>query len=472
MISALYLHSRSDAKPLRIGVMIDDFQLAAFCAQILIDIQTCDFANIELVILNRDAGTIRYAAGSGRVARYIRLLRDTERRQVLLYALFQKIDQRRSPDAPNPLDPVDCSDILGQCPLLEVTPVTKRFVHRFPSEDVNAVRSYELDVILRFGFNILRGDVLTSARCGIWSFHHGDNEFYRGGPALFWEVVEDNPLSGVILQVLNEKLDDGLALCKSLFATERGLSPFRNLLFPYWGSTHFIIRKLNELHECGWQAVKNRAIPPAPYRGKATLYRTPTNLQMIKWLAPKITKKIVSRLNPLRDEMVYYWRICIRRADSPKLVVEQSAGKRDLKCLPCPKGHFYADPFLIEKDGQTWLFFEDYLYADERGRIACSPLSSEPSISDPHICLDTGYHLSYPAIFQHAGEVFMIPESAANQSVELWRATDFPFSWKFEQRLFIGAAVDTTPLFHNGRWYFFTALSEPSGNAAFGALFS
>ena len=68
--------------------------------------------------------------------------------------------------------------------------------HRFPPGAIAALLSHDLDVILRFGFNILRGEVLTSARYGIWSFHHGDNEFYRGGPPLFWEVVEDNPCSG------------------------------------------------------------------------------------------------------------------------------------------------------------------------------------------------------------------------------------------------------------------------------------
>jgi hypothetical protein len=65
----------------------------------------------------------------------------------------------------------------------------------------------------------------------------------------------------------------------------------------------------------------------------------------------------------------------------------------------------------------------------------------------------------------------MIPESASNKTVELYRATNFPVSWKLEKTLFKGAAVDTTPFYRDGIWYFFTTLSEPAGNAAFGALF-
>jgi hypothetical protein len=471
MIAALYLHSRSDAKPLRIGVMIDSFLLGRVFRQVIQDIQASDFAKVELVIKNAESQPATLSAGN-RLSRYIRLLRDRDRRRILLYARFQKFDRGRLLDSNNPLEDVDCSDILGNRRLLEVTPITKRFVHRFPPDAIEAVRSYELDVILRFGFNILKGDVLTSARYGVWSFHHGDNEFYRGGPALFWEVVEDNPCSGVILQVLNEKLDDGLVLCKSVFATARGLSPSRNLSAPYWGSEHFVIRKLNELHEYGWDTVKRRIVPPAPYRGKVPIYRTPSNLQMVKWLAPKLGKKLIGRLNPARAETVYHWRICLRRADRPKLLTGEAMDKSDFQWLSCPKGHFYADPFLFEHDGQLWLLFEDYLYGERRGRISCVSVSKDLVIGDSHVCLETPYHLSYPFVFRHEGEMFMIPESGSNASVELWRATNFPTAWKLEKKLFSGSLVDTTPLLHEGRWYFFTTLSEPRGNAAFAALFS
>lgn len=65
----------------------------------------------------------------------------------------------------------------------------------------------------------------------------------------------------------------------------------------------------------------------------------------------------------------------------------------------------------------------------------------------------------------------MIPESCENGSAELWRATQFPFHWKLEKTLWRGSAVDTTPIFHLDRWYFFTTLDEPAGNAAFAPCF-
>jgi hypothetical protein len=450
--------------------MVDDLAIEKAFRRVLMDIKESDFANLELVIVNQQAQFLP-TAPAGRFSRYLYYLQDRDRRRTLLYSLFQKFDQSQLEDA-NPLELVDCTDLLGGCERLDVTPIAKRSVHRFAPEAIAALRSYDLDVILRFGFNILRGEVLTVARYGIWSFHHGDNEFYRGGPPLFWEVVEDNPCSGVILQVLTEKLDDGVVLCKSVFETARGLRPTQNLFRPIWGSTHFVIRKLHELHECGWEAVKQHVVSAAPYRDKTEVYRPPSNLQMIKWLGPKIGRKVIRGLNPLRREKIYHWSIYLRRNESPELITRESPNKSNFRLIPCPPGRYFADPFLLRAQGQNWLFFEDYLYGEKRGRISCAPVLPDLSIGSPTVCLDRPYHLSYPQVFHHDGEVFMIPETSKNQSVELWRATNFPFCWKLEKTLFKGSFVDTTPLFHEGRWYFFTTLSEPLGNGAFGALFS
>jgi hypothetical protein len=456
MISQLYLHSASQAKPLRIGVMIDAFQIPAIFRQVLMDIRASDFASLELVILNQET-------------------QKPFRLRSVLYEAFQKRDRLQLPN-PNPLEAVDCTEILGPCSRLDVNPIGKHSVHRFPSDAVAAIQAADLDVILHFGFRNLRGDVLTSARYGVWSFQYGDNEFYRGGPALFWEVVEDNPCSGVTLQVLTEKPHDGLVLCKSIFPTVRGHWPSRNSFQPYWGSSHFVIRMLHELHERGWNAVKQGAVPPGSYRGKAKIYRAPSDWQMAKWLVPKwLVPKVrnaVSPRNGTETEQIDQWRICLRRAGSPGLITGEFRDKSNFRWMQCPRGHFYADPMLIEHEGQVWMFFEDFVYKQMRGRIGCAPVRADGSIGEATVCLDLPYHLSYPFVFRHDGEIFMIPESYQNEGIELWRATNFPFSWKLEKTLFKGEFVDTTPVLHEGRWYFFTAPVERNSKPAFGALFS
>jgi methionyl-tRNA formyltransferase len=65
------------------------------------------------------------------------------------------------------------------------------------------------DVVLRFGFGIIKGDVLNACEYGVLSFHHGDLREYRGGPPGFWEFQHGKAEAGVTLQVLNETLDGG-----------------------------------------------------------------------------------------------------------------------------------------------------------------------------------------------------------------------------------------------------------------------
>src|SRR5437016_5781577 len=112
----------------------------------------------------------------------------------------------------------------------------------FSENDLDAIRSAKLDVILRFGFRIIKGEILRAAKYGVWSFHHGDNDFYRGGPALFWEIWETNPVSGSVLQILNEQLDGGQVIYKSLASTHR-YSLFLNRNAVYWKTAAFVTRK-------------------------------------------------------------------------------------------------------------------------------------------------------------------------------------------------------------------------------------
>ena len=44
-------------------------------------------------------------------------------------------------------------------------------------------------------------------------------------------------------------------------------------------------------------------------------------------------------------------------------------------------------------------------------------------VGPPATALETPYHLSYPFVFRHEDDIFMIPESSANRTVELYRAS-------------------------------------------------
>ena len=469
-IRSLWRNSPSHNPVLRIGLLVDSFKMSRFCAKVIEDIRASNFAKIELLVCRKVPAVEKTDNRANTIfSKVARRLTDPNLRKHVLYEQYVRLDKQKK-SANHPLDVVDCSPLLSDIETIQVEPMGKKFVQRFPSDALRIIQAKDLDVLIRFGFNILHGDILKSARYGVWSYHHGDNEFYRGGPSHFWELYEGATLSGVILQVLTEELDGGLVLCKSLFATEPTVSVSRNRYPAYWGSTDFVIRKLNELHQFGWNYLLERALPPHPYKGKKKVYRTPTNFEMVRWLGSIVFKKVVRRLS--QRSMVAHWRIAIRTT-SQRLFEQEGCGDlTGFRWLEPTPGHFWADPFVIEHDNRSWAFFEEYSYQHRRAHISCAEISSTGSLSSPICCLaDNHHHYSYPHVFHAGCDLLMIPESLDSGSVDLYRCEDFPHKWVRETMLLKGRFVDSTVWQDDDLWWLMTTSAEPDSRSGCLLLF-
>lgn len=134
--------------------------------------------------------------------------------------------------------------------------------------------------------------------------------------------------------------------------------------------------------------------------------------------------------------------------------------------LPCPAltagevedrpARFVADPFMVRRGAIWFLFFEAFDSAARRGVIA---LATSPDLRTWRyrgVVLEEPFHLSYPQVFEHRGEFFMVPETLAPETVRLYRAADFPGRWVHEVDLLRGRFADSTMVRHAGRWWMFT----------------
>lgn len=466
MIAEYFLVSPSKRSRLRIGILLDGLLLPRCFEQVIDHIQKSNFATIELLVIRTPANPeiARPRRSKWRVLWDI--LSDSKRRKQLGFTIYSKFDQKYSLAANHPQEEIDCTDKLSGIETIKITPIVKGFVHRFAPADIEEIRKWDLDVILRFGFNVLRGDILTAARYGIWSYHHGDNEFIRGGPAHFWELYEEHKLSGVILQVLTEEIDAGLVLAKALFPTvQGGISARQNRFTPYWGAVHLVIQKLYELHNYGWEHLVRHSIPNKPYQGKRKIYRAPTNWELLRWLVPALAAKSARRLaQVVTGDRIWLWRIALRMGGRQLLHQSDPGDRSSFKWLTPPKGHSHADPFMVEAHGRIWMFFEDYIYSESKGAIVCREVFPNGELGGIRTVLRRPYPLSYPFVFEHDGSYYLIPESASNGTVELSRATDFPYEWSLEKVLFRGRAVNTTVFMHEDTFWFLTTLLAPAGD--------
>jgi hypothetical protein len=121
-----------------------------------------------------------------------------------------------------------------------------------------------------------------------------------------------------------------------------------------------------------------------------------------------------------------------------------------------PRGHFYADPFLLEWKGKHYLFFEDYSFASRRGRISYCELFDDLLTTLPAVALEREYHLSYPFLFLDGGVVHMIPDTSDRRTVELYHAPDFPGEFMFKCKLMADViAIDPTVIKLGERFWLF-----------------
>ncbi|MFW5753173.1 MAG: glucosamine inositolphosphorylceramide transferase family protein [Marinilabiliaceae bacterium] len=131
-----------------------------------------------------------------------------------------------------------------------------------------------------------------------------------------------------------------------------------------------------------------------------------------------------------------------------------------------PAGRGWADPFLVEKDDEVFLFLEEIV--NGKGRIAVGAVDKQTGKlkSRPAAVLEKPTHLSYPFVFQIEGEWYMLPESSASHEVTLYKSVEFPDKWEAFRTVFEGEQwVDTTPFFYSEKWWVFS-VSKPASYAS------
>ncbi len=125
---------------------------------------------------------------------------------------------------------------------------------------------------------------------------------------------------------------------------------------------------------------------------------------------------------------------------------------------------FVADPFMLQHQGEWFLFFEILPATDalqqnpkhENGTIGLAKSSDGVLWEYQGIILEEPWHLSYPHVFETGGEHYMIPETLGANHVTLYKALSFPDKWMRANNLLSGQHADATPFFYDDKWWMFT----------------
>jgi len=199
-------------------------------------------------------------------------------------------------------------------------------------------------------------------------------------------------------------------------------------------------------------AATSAAIQPTPAPG------APGLAEPLAFVSSAIARKASARLARLLEQAPRWyvaWRRGAARSEALDIAWQEF--------VPLPDGGrgYYADPFVLLHGDTAHVFIEEVPFATRKGIISHFTIDASGKATPPRPVLERPYHLSYPFVFERDGETWMIPETSANRTVELYRAERFPDRWVKEAVLLDGVlADDATVVEHGGRLWMFAGVRD------------
>jgi hypothetical protein len=303
------------------------------------------------------------------------------------------------------------------------------------------VKSKDIKLVIKFGMSLLKIDDSIS-NLDILSFHHGDPERYRGRPAGFYEVYNNDKAVGIVVQKLSNTLDAGKILTRVYSKVYR--HSYKRTTEHFFSLSKFLLRKAIDSYAAD-QTLTMTDLGPN--------HTLPSNVIVVKFAFKLVYRKMLRLFYGLLYEK--RWNIVLLRIHELRndLVLSVSKG---VTPLVQSRYRFYADPFFSA--------------AGDKIRIealnARNGLGEIIELQTNNFCvvqtLVKGKHYSYPCSFKNDDREYICPEVASHSAPYLLPE---PFAGKAKERL-TGLenikALDGTIVRHDNVYYFFCGLRHSS----------
>jgi hypothetical protein len=425
---------------IRVGVLLNSLELPAWQFAALESIVKSDCADLALIALRQGSAPVR-----GIVHRAFLRLEDRNRRP--------------QPDA---------------CAAVSILPLVQ-FVDRvgYPGPDAShtehawlqSIRAGELDVLLVFADAASLPAGASLARWGHWHYACDGRPFAPADGSMvgFISLIRRRSFLSTSIQIHQP----GNPVIRTAYRTRSAIDYHSHYVTRnehLWKCSTFVLRALRKCREAGGTEYL-KSLPSAPSSDKQ----------------PGISPiRVVAGAMMLSAFFAYFmwraWRKLYRRLFVERWVLMFGMDERTpragrfRKLLP-PAGRFWADPHVIEDGGCHHVFFEDASCGSGIGHIALLSDNGNGDFTPPKAVLRKPYHLSYPFVFQWREDWYLLPESAANRTVELYRCIRFPDEWEFQHNLLEDVeAYDSTLVEHGGRWWLFANIREHPGASSWDEL--
>jgi methionyl-tRNA formyltransferase len=302
----------------------------------------------------------------------------------------------------------------------------------FDEKSVEQIKQYSLDFILRFGFNVLSGEILNCAKHGIWSFHHNQPEKIRGGPPVFWEIIENHDTVGFILQQLTEKLDAGFILARGEVEL-RKYAPnesYDNLMHSSkWALRNAVLQLANNT------LVKEKC------NSLAKVYKRPNNgyaiLFLLKWFNHRLQFYYSKYI-----QKAPYWQSFARHKN--QIIAFQ----------PPSINQFTADIFPVSN--ANVVLAEVFSFNIGKAKIG---LYNKNGNFIRYLSLNPNLHFSFPFTIYHEGKNWLLPECPTQSQLKIY-ALNVAFEIE-EEHVILNQNLCDAILFHFHETWFLIGTEHP-----------
>lgn len=407
---------------LKIGIIVDDLHVPTWVNETVLEINQLE--NIEWSVA-------------------IQLYPKTSQSKNPFYNFFQILDRTLLPGKPNFTSKVKLN-VSVEVPLIKAGPNQK-----LSSEELESFQKCNPEILIYFGAEMLDPEILKLPKHGVWSLVDSNSRKLLNEFIGFHEWFHRLHTSEIHLVNLTDSSLENNKPKSSSIKTEY-LSLSRNQTAIFSKGIDLFVRMVHQLADLK-KLPEYNAIHIVEGNKKKNVNFV-LAIQACWKLIFRLIKKFLNKIFFLEQWVLLY---SFEPVEVPLLSFTK------FKTLLPPKDRIWADPFVLSQDSKHYVFIEELLRKTNKGHISCLVLDQHGKIETSEIIIEKPYHLSYPFIFQHNNIWYMIPESADNETVDLFECISFPFQWKFKQSLLTGLkAYDTTLHFHKDKFWLFCTIKK------------
>ena len=435
---------------IKIGLLLDSYLLPAWKYKTIEGIALSDFASVSLVIKNESKSPV------------------SESRKnpgPFVYRLHRKFDRFLFNRKPDYSEKINLKPLINNIPEIQINAGGNGNPVGFGTKEIDEIRKYNLDIILKYGYENLTGQILTLPRFGVWVYMMDNFDTEQEGTSGYFEVVTGNPVTVSALVKLGDGEEENQIITGAYEATcAYSVNLNRDKLF--WRASLFTLRAIYGIFKYGESYLEGLKGKFRDDLLRQAGLRPPSSGSSIRYVGKALTILLSKIVKKIFYSDPFSWMLLFRIGNEGDFKNNSYASFRKLQPS---KDRFWADPFVIRSNGSYNIFVEEFIYKKNKGHISVLQLDGEGNLQNVKRLIEKPYHMSYPFIFESLGSHYMIPETGENKTIDIYKCTGFPDSWVFVKSLMKDInAYDTTMFNYNGKWWLFALVDEincPSGES-------